>query len=95
MNGDDEATRELQKTWRRWTVEASLDIVECPRCRLRSAKNTDVEIWRKVPDDYYSPSIHITEQGDIGINVGGHVLVAPIEQWFAAGVATFVCKNGG
>ena len=53
-----------------------------------SAKNnTDVEIWRKVPDDYYSPSIHVTEQGDIGINVGGYVLVSPIERWFAAGEA--------
>ncbi len=51
----------------------------------RAAKNTDVEIWRKVSDDYYSPSIHITEQG--GINVGGYVLVAPVERWFAAGEA--------
>ena len=50
-------------------------------------KNTDAEIWRKVPDDYYSPSIHVTEQGDIGINVGGYVLVSPIERWFAAGEA--------
>lgn len=47
-------------------------------------KNTDIEIWRKIPDDYYSPAIHVTEHGDIGINIGGHVLVAPVEQWFDA-----------
>ena len=51
------------------------------------AKNADVEIWRKVPGDYYSPSIHITEHDDIGINVGGTVIVAPVEWWFAAGEA--------
>jgi hypothetical protein len=51
--------------------------------------NTDKEIWRKIPDDYYSPSIHVTEAGRIGINVGGHVLVAPIEQWHRAGVIVF------
>lgn len=49
------------------------------------AQNTDKEIWRKRPDDYYSPSIHVTEAGDIGIGVGGYVLVAPIEYWHDAG----------
>ena len=53
------------------------------------AKNTDKEIWRKTPGDYYSPSIHITESGGVGIDVGGHVLVAPIERWHEAGVAAF------
>lgn len=43
------------------------------------AKNTDHEIWRQVPGDYYSPSIHVTQDGAIGINVGGHVVVAPVE----------------
>ena len=47
--------------------------------------NTYKEIWRKIPGDYYSPSIHITEFGGIGINVGGHVLVAPVEKWHKAG----------
>ena len=49
-----------------------------------AAKNTDIEIWRKVEDDYYSPSIHVTESGSIGINVDGSVIVAPVEEWFKA-----------
>ena len=53
------------------------------------AANTDKEIYRRVPDDYYSPSIHVTENGDIGINVGGLVLVAPVEKWHEAGIKTF------
>jgi hypothetical protein len=55
--------------------------------------NTDKEIWRKIPDDYYSPSMYVTEHGDIGINVGGHVLVAPIEQWHRAGAVIFCIHN--
>ena len=46
-------------------------------------KNTDREIWRKVPGDFYSPSIHVTEGGGIGINVGGTVIVMPVEEWMA------------
>ena len=42
--------------------------------------NTDKEIWRQTPD-YYSPSIHTTEQNNIGINVGGTVYVKTIEEW--------------
>ena len=49
------------------------------------AINTDCELWRKVPGDYYSPSIFVTENGSIGINVGGLVLVAYVEAWFKAG----------
>lgn len=47
----------------------------------KPAKNEDVEIWRKVKDDYYSPSIHVTKEGAIGINVGGLVIVRPVEEW--------------
>ena len=40
-------------------------------------ENTDVELWREqpegTPDSYYSPSIHRTDSGGIGINVGGLV----------------------
>jgi len=50
--------------------------------------NTDTELWRK-NKDYYSPSIHVTQFGDIGINVGGYVLVAPIEKWHDAGNKIF------
>ena len=50
--------------------------------------NTDVEIWRGPPDEngdtFYSPSIHVTEKGRIGINVGGTVLVKSVEDWHAA-----------
>ncbi len=44
--------------------------------------NTDKEIWRRIPGDCYSPSIHVTEHGAIGINIGGRVKVAPLEEWF-------------
>jgi len=56
-------------------------------------KNTDIEIWREIPDDYYSPSIHVTENGDIGINVGELVLVAPVRRWFSAGEAAFCVEE--
>ena len=50
-----------------------------------SCINTDKNIWRKVKDDYYSPSIHVTQEGNIGINVGGHVIVMSIEKWVILG----------
>lgn len=45
------------------------------------ANNTDREIWRRTPDDFYSPSIHVTAEGGIGMNVGGRVVVMDIEDW--------------
>lgn len=45
------------------------------------AKNTDTELWREIPDDYYAPSIHVTQDGRLGINVGGLVIVATLRQW--------------
>lgn len=56
------------------------------------AQNTDKEIWRKIPGDHYSPSIHVTEHLGIGINCGGHVIVAPIEHWHEAG-EKILCVN--
>jgi hypothetical protein len=44
-------------------------------------ENTDKELWRETPNDYYSPSIFVTEQNSIGINVGGMVYVKPVEEW--------------
>ena len=44
-------------------------------------KNADREIWRAVEEDYYSPSIHVTEVGSIGINVAGKVIVMSVEKW--------------
>lgn len=47
----------------------------------KQAKNTDVEIWRREPENYYSPSIHVTVNGDIGIDVGGLIFVMSVEKW--------------
>ena len=48
-------------------------------------KNTDVELWREPQQDgkvdYYSNSIHRTDRGGIGINVGGSVHVMTLEEW--------------
>ena len=48
-------------------------------------KNTNTEIWREKPGDYYGDSIHVTEFGDIGINCKGHVIVAPVQKWHDCG----------
>lgn len=56
------------------------------------AMNTDREIWRRVPGDYYSPSIHVTSGGGIGMNCGGHVIVAPVEAWHECG-EKLLCVN--
>jgi hypothetical protein len=50
----------------------------------QGVKNTDRELWRE-SDSYYSNSVHVTEQGGIGINVGGHVIVMPLEHWHGLG----------
>lgn len=43
--------------------------------------NTDRELWREIVGDYYSPSIHVTHYGGIGINLGGMVYVKPLSEW--------------
>lgn len=58
----------------------------------QACKNTDRELWRERPGDSYSNSIHVTEHGGIGINVGGHVLVAPVKQWHDCG-EKLLCVN--
>ena len=55
-------------------------------------KNTDKELWRERADDYYADSIYITEHGGIGLDCGGHVIVAPIRKWHKAG-ELFLCIN--
>lgn len=47
-------------------------------------ENTDRELWRERPDDYYADSVHVTEQGGIGINCGGMVYVKTPREWHAA-----------
>ena len=50
--------------------------VECP------AEKDIHEIWRKVPGDYYSPSIQVFDNGNaIRMNVGGRVVTMPVEKW--------------
>lgn len=50
--------------------------------------NTDRELYREDTGDpagpYYENSVHVTESGSIGMNVGGHVVVMPIADWMAA-----------
>jgi hypothetical protein len=53
---------------------------------FKPVENTDREIWRRSPGDFYSPSMHETKGGGIGINCGGHVIVAPVERWHDCGV---------
>lgn len=50
------------------------------------AANTDRELWRRGDGDgngmsYYEPTIHVTQNGRIGINVGGTVYELPVERW--------------
>ncbi len=55
-------------------------------------QNTDREIWREVPGDYYADSIHVTQGGGIGIDCGGRVIVAPIRKWHDCG-EKLLCVN--
>ena len=57
------------------------------------ALNTDRELWREVAGDYYSPSIHLTHEGGIGINVGGHVIVRPVQKWHESMAACDALKQ--
>ena len=50
------------------------------------AANTDRELWREGDGggngmSYYADSIHVTEQGLIGIDCGGAVYVLPVREW--------------
>ena len=53
-------------------------------------KNTDKELWREKQSE--GGKIHVTEYGGIGINCGGHVIVAPLRKWHEAG-EKFLCVN--
>jgi hypothetical protein len=50
---------------------------------VKACANTDRELWREREGDYYANSIHVTEHGGVGINVGGHVIVKPLTDWHA------------
>ena len=48
---------------------------------VKAAKNTDRELWREIEDDHYSVSVHVTQDGKIGMNVGGSVIVKTVREW--------------
>ena len=45
------------------------------------AKNTFREIWREREDDFYADSIFVTDNGAIGINCGGFVIIRTLQDW--------------
>lgn len=58
-----------------------------------AAKDTDRELYREGGGDgngqsYYEPSVHVTADGRIGMNVGGSVVVLPIREWHALATAS-------
>jgi hypothetical protein len=48
---------------------------------MSDAPKKDREIWRREPANSYSPSIHVTAEGGIGIDVGGLVIAMDVEDW--------------
>ena len=67
----------------------------------RAVTNTDIELFREKlgnkldPDDCYSPSVHVTKNQCIGMDVGGHVIVMSIRLWHEAAqhsLAVDTCK---
>ena len=55
-------------------------------------QNTDKELFREVKEDYYSPSLHVTRDGLIGIDVGGSVHVMSLREWHKR-AESFVVKT--
>lgn len=60
----------------------------CDSLAEGACTNTDSELWRESFGDFYANSVHVTKTGSIGINVGGIVIVMPLEKWHAAALAT-------
>jgi hypothetical protein len=56
----------------------------------KAAINTDRELYRENRsdpldlDNYYADSVFVTENGAIGMNAGGHVIILPIKGWHKA-----------
>jgi hypothetical protein len=49
----------------------------------RPKQNTDIELWRERPGDFYSDSVLLTKGGGIGIKCGGKVIVRTPRRWQA------------
>lgn len=47
----------------------------------KCCQNTDTELWRERPGDYYSDSMFVTNENSIGMNSGGHVIIMPLKKW--------------
>ena len=50
----------------------------------QAVENTDREIYRET-GEFNSPKITVTRGGGIGIEVGGHVIVASLRDWYHYG----------
>jgi hypothetical protein len=46
-------------------------------------QNTDIELWRERPGDYYADSVFLTKGGGIGMKCGGNVIVRTPRRWQA------------
>lgn len=57
----------------------------------RVARNTDQTLWVEPPATPFAPqnSIHVTEGGGIGIQVGGTIIVKPLRDWFDMAASEF------
>lgn len=66
----------------------------------KTGKNTDRELFRERlndpldPGDVYSPSIHVTQNGMIGMSVGGRIIQMSIRDWFKA-ARSLACSECG
>jgi len=69
--------------WESWIDNAMEKIGGYMNGKEQAAKNTDRELWREPPGDYYANRIFVTEGGGIGIDVGGFVIVKPLADWHA------------
>ncbi len=49
---------------------------------VRECLNNYKEIWRKISENIYSPSIHVTEKNEIGICAEGSIFVKTAEEWW-------------
>lgn len=63
-----------------------------------AARNTDHELYREDTGNpagsYYENSLHVTDAGTIGMNVGGFVITMPIAEWHRLAVADlFVVRH--
>ena len=47
----------------------------------QAVTNNDKELWREIEGDVYSPSIHVTDDGMIGISLGGTVHIKDVRKW--------------